>query len=214
VPGSTVVLGVGLIVVTDTLMPESGRPIWLVGSLDELAHLATGVVVLGALGPGVDGRLARGLIGSSVLIDLDHVPHYAGANWLTARTARPYPHSLLTPLVAAAAFSALRRKAPQGDMTVTALGALIGLSAHLVRDLAAPGTGVPLLWPIDNRAFSIPRNLYLALLGAGLARRLAGARVARGLTRHPYLTKVRECRRRWSTRSVASTESSPSASEP
>jgi membrane-bound metal-dependent hydrolase YbcI (DUF457 family) len=170
VPGSTVVLGVGLIVVTDALMPKSGRPIWLVGSMDELAHLATGVVVLGALGPAVDGRLARGLMGASVGLDLDHVPQYAGADWLTAGTVRPYPHSLLTPIAAAGVFLALRQRAARGDATITALGALIGLSAHLLRDLAAPGTGVPLLWPINSRAFSVSRNLYLVLLGAGLAR--------------------------------------------
>jgi membrane-bound metal-dependent hydrolase YbcI (DUF457 family) len=208
-PGSAVVVAAGLIVAADALIPESGRPIWRLGSLDELAHLATGVVVLGALGPTVDGPLARGLIGASVLIDLDHIPQYAGRDWLTARTDRPYPHSLLTPIAAAGFLSVLRRRAPRGDVTRTALGALIGLGAHLLRDLADPNTGVPLLWPIANRAFSIPRNQYLALLGAGLARCLA-----RRLTPRDYLTKVRGCpRMRWSTRSAASTVWSRSASE-
>lgn len=173
VPASAVAAAVGLILVSDALLPESGEPIWLTGSLDEIAHLATGVVVLGALGNGVDRRLARGLIGASVLMDLDHIPQYRGAGWLTAGTARPYPHSLLSLLVCSAAFLALRRGAPQAGLSRTAFGTLIGLGAHFVRDLAVPDTGMPLLWPINRRAFSIPRGLYVAGLAGALARSIA-----------------------------------------
>jgi membrane-bound metal-dependent hydrolase YbcI (DUF457 family) len=170
VPGSAVAFSVGLILATDQAMPESGRPIWLVGALDELAHLATGIVALGTLGPVVDGSLARGLIGASVLLDVDHIPQYAGANWLTqSRTARPYPHSLATLIAATAAFGALRRRAPHSDPTAAALGVVLGLSAHFLRDLGAPATGVPLLWPFDNHAFSISYGHYVAALTAGLA---------------------------------------------
>jgi membrane-bound metal-dependent hydrolase YbcI (DUF457 family) len=168
VPGSAVALAVGAILVADAVMPESGEPVWLVGSLDEIAHLATGVVVLGALGTSVDGRLARGLIGASVLIDIDHIPQYAGARWLTAGTARPYPHSVLTLIASSATLLALRRRAPQAEAGTTALGILIGFTAHFVRDLATPGTGVALLWPIKKRAFSISHRLYAVLLIAGL----------------------------------------------
>jgi membrane-bound metal-dependent hydrolase YbcI (DUF457 family) len=180
VPSSAVAAAVGLILVSDALLPESGEPVWLAGSLDELAHLANGVVVLGVLGPYVDRRLARGLIGASVLIDIDHVPHNAGAGWLTAGTVRPYPHSLLTLMGSAAIFWALRRRAPRADATRTALGVLIGLSGHFLRDLAVPATGMPLLWPINNRAFSIPRRLYVASLAGAVVRSLGGRHANRG----------------------------------
>jgi membrane-bound metal-dependent hydrolase YbcI (DUF457 family) len=169
VPGSAVAIAVGVILLADALLPESGEPVWFAGSLDELAHLANGVVVLGALGPDVDRRLARGLIGASVLLDIDHIPQYAGAHWLTAGTARPYPHSLVSLMGSAAIFWALRRRAPNPEPSTTALGVLIGLSAHFLRDLAVPDTGMPLLWPIKNRAFSIPRRLYVASLAGALA---------------------------------------------
>jgi membrane-bound metal-dependent hydrolase YbcI (DUF457 family) len=173
VPGSAAALGLGLILAVDAAKPESGQPVWLDGVLDETAHLATAVLALGVIGTDVDGRLARGLVGASVLIDLDHIPQYTGAGWLTAGTARPYPHSSLTLLAALATFWALRRRAPEAAATRTALGVLLGLSGHFVRDLAEPRTGMPLLWPVSDRAFSIPGNLYAALLGAGLVRCLA-----------------------------------------
>jgi membrane-bound metal-dependent hydrolase YbcI (DUF457 family) len=169
-PGAAAALAVGLTLVSDALLPESGEPVWLAGPLDEIAHLANGVVVLGAFGTGVDRRLARGLIGASVLIDIDHVPQYAGARWLTAGTARPYPHSLLTLIASLTAFLALRRNGADAGASRTSLGVLIGLGAHFVRDLAVPGIGMPLLWPINNRAFTIPHGLYVASLAAGLGR--------------------------------------------
>jgi membrane-bound metal-dependent hydrolase YbcI (DUF457 family) len=174
VPASAVAVAAGLILVSDALLPEAGEPVWLAGSLDEIAHLANGVVALGALGPDVDRRLARGLIGASVLIDIDHVPHYAGAGWLTAGTERPYPHSLLTLMASLAAFLALRQRGTQAEASRTAIGVLIGLGAHFLRDLAVPGTGMPLLWPINNRGFTIPRRLYVASLAAGLGWCFAG----------------------------------------
>jgi membrane-bound metal-dependent hydrolase YbcI (DUF457 family) len=170
------VLAAALIVSADAVIPGLGESIWLLGALDELAHMATGVVTLGTLGPVVDGRLARGLMGASVLLDVDHVPQYAGADWLTAGTARPYPHSLLTLIAASGTFLLLRRKAPQAGATMTAQGLVIGLGAHVVRDLAEPDIGMPLLWPIDNRAFSIPRRLYRATLAVGVGRRLTAVK--------------------------------------
>ncbi len=169
-PRLAAALGVALLLAADAVKPESGRPVWLVGLLDETGHLATGVIALGALGTSVDGRLARGVIGASVLVDLDHVPQYGGAGWLTAGTGRPYPHSALTLLAASATFWALRRTAPREARTRTALGIVLGLSGHFVRDLAEPRIGLPLLWPLSNRAFSIPRSLYVGLVGAGAVR--------------------------------------------
>ena len=74
VPRLGTVLAAGLILSADAVIPGLGGSIWLLGALDELAHMATGVVTLGTLGPVVDGRLARALMGASVLLDLDHVP--------------------------------------------------------------------------------------------------------------------------------------------
>ena len=52
------------------------------------------------------------------------------------------------------------------------LGALTGTAAHLWRDVCEPGTGVPLLWPITKRPFSIGYRNYAApmlVLGVAMA---------------------------------------------
>lgn len=170
IPAALAVLAFGLVVVTDAITPSSRPPIWMLGPLDELAHLATGLVVLAALGREVDGRLARGLVVTSVAIDLDHIPQYLGADWLTAGTARPYPHSLLTLAVVATILWTLRSSWPaRNGLAMTVLGVLIGLSAHFLRDLAEPHSGMALLWPVSRHTFSIPRSLYLELLGGAVA---------------------------------------------
>jgi hypothetical protein len=137
------------------------------GVVDEAAHLATGAVVLAALGEPADGPFARGLAAGSVLIDVDHVPELWDRRWLRLRGVRPLPHTLLTPAVVAA-----RARTPFGR------GAAVGLAAHLMRDLATGKTRVALLWPLTRRPFSIRYRTYVGVLAllVAFARRVKASR--------------------------------------
>jgi inner membrane protein len=129
----------------------------LVGVVDWLGHLATGVVLVALLRP--PRRMAAAILVWSVIIDLDHLPHQLGSDFLTAGTPRPYTHSLLMVLVLLAIAGA--RRSPLW------LGAAVGLAGHLLRDLGT-GSGVALLWPLSDSGMSVPFALYLGVL-VGLA---------------------------------------------
>ena len=73
----------------------------LVGIVDWIGHLATGVVLIALLRP--PRRMAAAILVFSVVIDVDHLPLELGSDILTAGTPRPYTHSLLTLLVVLAA---------------------------------------------------------------------------------------------------------------
>ena len=146
-------------------------PFPAIAALDEAAHLTTADLLLGALCPRAAAPFARAARLGAVLIDLDHVPKYAGWRWLAREAGRPYSHSLPTiaALVAIAARSAGLRH--------VALGAAFGLATHLFRDLA-DADGAPLLWPVVARDIRIPRGVYAATL---LIAATVGARRARRL---------------------------------
>jgi inner membrane protein len=129
----------------------------LVGMVDWLGHLATGVVLIALLRP--PRRMAAAMLVWSVVIDLDHLPLELGSDILTAGTPRPYTHSLLTVLVLLGAAGALRSQ--------VLLGSAIGLAGHLLRDLGT-GDGVALLWPLSHAGMSLPFALYVGVL-VGLA---------------------------------------------
>lgn len=125
-----------------------GQPSQLAGSsffpgglLAESAHLLTTLLVVSALVRTASEHLilmVPALI-ASVAIDIDHVPGYLGADWITAGTPRPYTHSLVTIVVVLVAAALWRRRR-------TALrGIALGLVIHFWRDLAEPGSGVALL---------------------------------------------------------------------
>lgn len=124
------------------------------GALDETAHALTTVLVFWALG----SRLTEGYAGpaliASAAIDLDHVPHLLGADWLTAGTPRPYTHSLTT--VAAVLTGAWLWR----EQRRLLMGTAAGLAIHFWRDLG-DRVGVPLLWPVSSRRFRLPHSLYL-----------------------------------------------------
>jgi membrane-bound metal-dependent hydrolase YbcI (DUF457 family) len=65
---------------------------------------------------------------------------------------RPRTHSVATLLALASS--------PRLD------GALVGVAAHLGRDLATGTNAVPLLWPFSNRPFEVPYAAYAAALAA------------------------------------------------
>ncbi len=124
------------------------------GPLDELAHLLTTVLVVWALGRRARERFLVPALFASVLIDLDHLPGRLGINWLTAGLPRPYTHSLLT--IAALLVGALLWRRRRDVL----LGVALGLAIHFWRDLAEPGGGVALLWPVSHHALSLPHAGY------------------------------------------------------
>lgn len=155
-----------LVCVMDAVRPEGAHPLLLVGPLDELGHLATGILLVAAIGIR-DRRFVGPELAASVLIDLDHIPGALGDHWLTGGTPRPYPHSLLTLAVVAVFALAPRLRVPVA-------GVLVGLAGHLARDLGE-GSGVALLWPFSSQGFSVAPPVYdtaLVLIGAIAAWRL------------------------------------------
>ena len=148
------------------------------GPLDETAHLLTTLIVLWAVGGALWRRMLYPALVASVAIDLDHVPAQLGYGFLTEGTPRPYTHSLLTILVVLVAALAWRRRR---DL---ALGIAAGLALHLGRDMAEPGSGVSLLWPVSDHSFSLSQFVYLAViaiaLGCGMRRSLSARRRRRG----------------------------------
>ncbi len=128
----------------------------VVGLLDEPAHLLTAWLLLTAAGVRRRQVLVWALVGS-VLIDVDHVPLYAGAEVTTGGGGRPVSHSLLTLFVLLALAAAWRFQ----RLRLAGLAAGVGL--HLVRDVAL-GPGVPVLWPLLRESVRVPYALYLGLL--------------------------------------------------
>jgi membrane-bound metal-dependent hydrolase YbcI (DUF457 family) len=134
----------------------------LVGIVDWVAHVATGVVLVALVRP--PRRMAAAILVCSVVLDVDHLPLELGSDVLTAGTPRPYTHSLLTLLVVLAIAAATRSQ--------IALGAFVGLAGHLFRDLGT-GDGVALLWPLSDAGMSIPFAVYVAVLALAAARAAA-----------------------------------------
>lgn len=153
---------------------KTGRDWSLVplAALDEPAHLLTAWLVLAAATARTAGlRLLPWVLAGAVLLDLDHVPLYLGADIAVSPGGRPVTHSLLTVAVLLAGAAAIRR------WRVPLAGLAFGVATQLLRDLAT-GPGVPLLWPAlveDLRMPYLPYALVLvALAVAATARRLTG----------------------------------------
>jgi inner membrane protein len=153
----------------------------LVGIVDWIGHLATGVVLVALLWP--PRRMAAAIIVCSVVLDVDHLPLELGSDFLMGNAPRPYTHSLLTILVVLVGAGLLRSQ--------VLLGAAIGLAGHLFRDLGT-GDGVPLLWPLSDAGASVPFALYIGVL-TGLAA-VAALRSAPGAP-----PTARRTRLRWPT---------------
>jgi membrane-bound metal-dependent hydrolase YbcI (DUF457 family) len=144
--------------------------------LDEPAHAATGLVALAAIGPAFEVPVVLAILGGSLLIDLDHLPGLLGSHILDQGTPRPFTHSLLTVTVVATAAFLVPPYARK-----LALIALVGLILHLFRDMAeSGGSGVALLWPLSDRAYSVEYVGYAValavLVSISLARRSAPSR--------------------------------------
>jgi inner membrane protein len=158
--------------VTDWLSGWHGMDFAMRGLLDEPAHLATALVILGALircrGTVPDPRFGWAMLACAVLIDLDHVPAEFGAHGLTEGTPRPYTHALWVVIVltlawATARFLAVRAGRPRpATVELILAGAAWGIAAHFVRDIAtAP---MSFWWPLTAMSVQVPYWCYAATL--------------------------------------------------
>ena len=146
-----------------------------VAMLDEPAHLATAAVIV-LSGAQTwrrrhDVTFRRALFAAAVLIDLDHVPLYAGVRAFDAGS-RPPTHSLASVVALLAASVIDRRRSSLWR------GCGAGVALHLVRDIAT-GPGVPLVWPISAAPVRVPYVAYLAALFAAAAVGVRGRQPAR-----------------------------------
>jgi membrane-bound metal-dependent hydrolase YbcI (DUF457 family) len=128
------------------------------GPLDGTAHLLTTLLIFWALGRRASGRLLASALVASVAIDFDHIPARLGTDWLTAGTSRPYSHSLLSIATVLLAAVLWRRRR---DLLI---GGALGLTIHFWRDLAEPASGVPLLFPVSYRSFTLPYRSYVGVM--------------------------------------------------
>jgi hypothetical protein len=157
---------------TDWLTGWHGMNFAMRGLLDWPAHLATALVILGALirvrRALPDPRFGWAMLICSVLIDVDHLPAEFGSGVLTNGTPRPYTHALWTVIVltlawAAARYLAIRSGRPRpAPVELILAGAASGIAAHFVRDIAtAP---MSFWWPITDSAVEAPYWWYVVAL--------------------------------------------------
>jgi hypothetical protein len=160
------------IAVTDHVVHQQQLPFLWRALMDEPCHLATAMIVPGALarwrGRPRSSRFVWAMLSASVLIDLDHLPLELGSGVLTAGTPRPYTHALWVLVLLAVTAAAARHRhqvsggARAANVAVIAAGAAWGVAAHFLRDVAtAP---IALWWPVSSAAMQAPGYWYLAAL--------------------------------------------------
>jgi inner membrane protein len=158
----------------------------LIGLCDETAHVLTTLLVLWAIGGVLYDRLLIPAIVASVAIDLDHIPAELGDDFWTRGTPRPYTHSLATIVVVLAVAAVWRRRRE------VLIAVAVGLAIHFWRDMAEPGSGVALMWPLSDASWSLSQLSYLIVMAGAVAfglarslrlveRRRAGGPVAVGV---------------------------------
>lgn len=143
------------------------------GLLDEPCHVATALIIFGAL-TRIRGAAPNPVFGwtmllCSVLIDVDHLPAEFGYWALTQGTPRPYTHALWTLVVLAlgalAAYAWSKTTSAASAVTARHLltGASWGVGAHFLRDIAtAP---MAFWWPLSDVSVQVQYQWYvLAML--------------------------------------------------
>jgi hypothetical protein len=157
------------IVVVDYASGWHGMGFVARGLLDEPCHLATTLIILGAL-TRVRGSAPNPVFGwtmlvCSVLIDVDHLPAEFGYWALTQGTPRPYTHALwtLVVLVLGALAAYAWSKAAPSPRAVTArhllAGASWGIASHFTRDIAtAP---MAFWWPLSDASVEVQYRWYI-----------------------------------------------------
>jgi membrane-bound metal-dependent hydrolase YbcI (DUF457 family) len=178
---------IAVLAAADLLLWLWKAPRVIVALSDESAHVATGLVALGACGVAFQAPVVGALLAGSVLIDLDHVPDLLGSDVLQHGIPRPYTHSLATVVVLVGAALLLPSKTRK-LMLIAALALLL----HFFRDIAEPGgPGIALLWPFSDHAYTLEYGWYagaLALLTAiALAIRTAPSWHPRRFPRPPRI---------------------------
>lgn len=157
--GRSVLICAVVLYFADWAFLRSGRGYFPGGLFDETAHLMTALLLLQGIPPRQREKIAVPALIASVAVDLDHVPQYLGYGFLSEGTARPYAHSLLTPLMLLGIALLARRHRR------LFIGLALGAGLHFFRDLAeGNGSGVPLLWPLSDHSFNYPHATYLVLI--------------------------------------------------
>jgi hypothetical protein len=162
---------------TDWVTGWHGMNFVLQGILDWPAHLATAVVILGALvrvRRGVpDQRFGWTMLACSVLIDIDHIPEEFGFDVLTYGTPRPYTHAIWLVITLTFAWAIARHLAIRYErdrpatIELVLAGAAWGVAAHFVRDIAtAP---MSFWWPVTKIAVEVPYWWYVMALAIVIA---------------------------------------------
>jgi membrane-bound metal-dependent hydrolase YbcI (DUF457 family) len=152
------------IVLADLISDHRKLSLAVAGTLDELAHVATTVLLAAGLRAPGDAPFVIGAVLGSVAFDADHVPSVVGHPIKGKDSERPFTHSW--PALAAAGAVALATSGRRGRL---ARGFACGLASHLFRDFASgQDSGVPLGWPLSRRNVRLPRWLYLGALLAAL----------------------------------------------
>jgi inner membrane protein len=150
-------------VASDSAYQHAGNGLFPAGVLDEVAHLATAILILAAGPRAIRDRFIGPALIASVALDVDHIPGYLGDRFFTEGVPRPYTHSLLTIVIVLLVAAFWRR---WRDFF---LGIALGFCLHFLRDLAeGNGSGVALLWPVSRHAFSYSHTIYFAMMMAVL----------------------------------------------
>lgn len=161
------------IFLVDVIADRLALPLAVAGVLDEVAHVATAIVVMTATTRRRTGLFVVGVLVAAWAIDIDHVPREVfGWDGLTAGAPRPYTHSLATPLIT----SVWALCGPRTGREF-AVGLAFGLVTHFLRD-AATGNGLALFWPLTKRPVEISYSVYVGSLVACLLRTRLVARRA------------------------------------
>ncbi len=157
-PAAALAVLVVLVVVVEGILALE-PPTLVLGAADWTGHLATTAILLAAIPRHLPPALVAGAF-LAILIDLDHLPDLLGGEGITHKTPRPVSHSLATVLAFGGIAAAVRAGAPRyGDL---ALGVVIGVAMHLLRDVFT-GPGLALFWPLPG----VVEGPFLAYL-AGL----------------------------------------------
>ena len=149
----------------DSLDRTTPFSVWKSGLLDEPSHFAMAALCVLALQrfiPLSRAFVIAALI-ASVAIDLDHIPIYLGAGWVSpVPGGRPYTHSVATLMVLLVICLATKRGRP------AAAGAFFGVVVHLIRDICEGPPGVPLYWPFSEHIVISGQRMFWAFIGLTL----------------------------------------------
>ena len=162
---------------TDAVISSNNMTFTTLGLSDEVAHLATALVIVGALvrirRSVPDQRFGWAMLTWAVLIDVDHLPLEFGSSLLTNGTPRPYTHALWTVIALTAAWAiarllAVRSGRPRPTAAeLTLAGTAWGLAVHFARDL--PTGPMSFWWPVSSMPVQVPYWWYVVALAVIIA---------------------------------------------